>query len=581
MHPLFFIQRLMQTVLMGLNPVGGQQFVSVYIDDVLVFSQTLEEHLEHLRFVIQQLQNAGLKLKPSKCQFVRSEVEYLGHVITPDGLKTNLKLVESVANYPKPQNCKEIKQFLGLSSYYRRFIKNFSAIAQPLTALTRNNVAFEWTTDCQIAFDRLKQSLTTAPFLCYPSFDSPFILETDASIKGIGCILSQVQKDGHCHPVAYASRSLTVAERNYGITELETLAVVWSITHFHSYLYGQEVTVYTDHSAVQAILNTPSPSGKHARWWSKVYGAGINKIGIVHRSGKTNTNADALSRNPRFPAPNEGIGENELQVAVINSEPITSTDILLQAEPLVGTPTSFGEEQRKDPQLKDIIHFLTTNELPTDNKRARKIAMQQSIFTVVNDVLYYIDPKRDHQKRIAVPKQIREQILEEAHRGVMSGHFSGRRTFSALARHWWWESMYSDTLRYVENCPECTITSGMGKHHNPPLHPIPVSRPFQIIGMDLMELPQTQKGNKYVIVLQDYLTKWPLVYALPNQKTQTVARVLVEELVPFFGVPEALLSDRGTNLLSHLMKDLCKMLNSIPPPITLNVMEWLNASTEP
>ena len=211
---------------------------------------------------------------------------------------------------------------------------------------------------------------------------------------------------------------------------------------------------YTDHSVVHAILNSPSPSGKHARWWSKVYGAGINKIELVHRSGKANTNADVLSRNPRYPAHNEGIGENELQVAVINSDPITSTDILLQAEPLVGTPTSFGEEQRKDPQLKDIdqdiIHFLTTNELPADNKRARKIAMQQSIFTVVDHVLYYIDPKRDHQKRIAVPKQIREQILEKAHRGVMSGHFSGRRAFGALARHWWWESMYSDTLRYVE-----------------------------------------------------------------------------------------------------------------------------------
>ena len=151
-----------------------------------------------------------------------------------------------------------------------------------MTALTRNNVAFEWTTDCQIAFDRLKQSLTTAAVLCYPSFDSPFILETDISIKGIGCILSQVQKDGHCHPVAFASRSLTAMERNYGITEPETLAVMWSITHFHSYLYGQEVTVYTDHSVVKAILNTPSPSGKHARWWSKVYGAGVKKIDIVH-----------------------------------------------------------------------------------------------------------------------------------------------------------------------------------------------------------------------------------------------------------------------------------------------------------
>ena len=183
-------QRLMQTVLMGLNPVGGKQFVSVYIDDALVFSQSLEEHLEHLCLVIQKLQDAGLKLKPSKCQFVRKEVEYLGHVLTPDGLKTNLKLVESVANYPKPQNSKEVKQFLGLSSYYRRFIKEFSAIAQPLTALTWSGVAFDWTKECQAAFDRLKQSLITASVLCYPSFDLPFVLETDASIKGIGAILS-------------------------------------------------------------------------------------------------------------------------------------------------------------------------------------------------------------------------------------------------------------------------------------------------------------------------------------------------------------------------------------------------------
>ena len=334
--------------------------------------------------MIQKLQDAGLKLKPSKCQFVRKEVEYLGHVLTPDGLKTNLKLVESVANYPKPQNSTEVKQFLGLSSYYRRFIKEFSAIAQPLTALTRSGVAFDWTKECQTAFDRLKRSLITAPVLCYPSFDSPFVLETDASIKGIGAILSQVQKDDHRHPVAYASRSLTAAERNYGITELETLAVVWAITHFHSYLYGQEVTVYTDHSAVQAILNTSSPSGKHARWWSKVYGAGVRKIDIVHRSGKTNINADALSRNPQAPAPKEGIGENKLQVAVLSSVPITSINVLLQAEPLVGTPTSFREEQWKDPQLREIIHFLDTDELPADDKQARKIAVQQSMFTVVS-----------------------------------------------------------------------------------------------------------------------------------------------------------------------------------------------------
>ena len=142
----------------------------------------------------------------------------------------------------------------------------------------------------------------------------------------------------------------------------------------------------------------------------------------------------------------------------------------------------------------------------------------------------------------------------------MSGHFSGRRTFSTLAKHWRWEGIYADTLKYVESFPECTIAAGTGRLYKPPLHPIPVSRPFQIVGADLMELPKTQKGNRQVLVLQDYLTKWPLAYALSDQRTESVAHVLMEEVVPFYGVPEALLTDRGTDLLSHLMRDLCELL---------------------
>jgi len=171
-------QRLMQSVLMGLNPTVGNQFVSVYIDDVLIYSQTLPEHLEHLKLVIKRIEQAGLKLKPRKCLFVRDEVEYLGHLLTSDGLKTNPRTVNAVKEYPQPQSVKEIRQFLGLSSYYRHFIKNFAALAQPLTALTRHNVEFKWTEECQEAFDKLKQCLISAPVLCYPSFDTPFVLET-------------------------------------------------------------------------------------------------------------------------------------------------------------------------------------------------------------------------------------------------------------------------------------------------------------------------------------------------------------------------------------------------------------------
>ena len=198
-------QRLMQRVLLGLNPEEGPDFVYVYIDDVLVFSRTLDDHLEHLGRVIRRIQEAGLKLKPSKCHFLRTEVECLGHMITPQGLKTNPALVSAVKEFPTPRNVRETRQFLGLSSYYRRFISSFAKIARPLHQLTKKEAQFIWNEECQTAFKTLKRKLCEAPVLAYPSFDRDFTLETDASIEGIGAVLSQHQDDGHLHPVAYAS----------------------------------------------------------------------------------------------------------------------------------------------------------------------------------------------------------------------------------------------------------------------------------------------------------------------------------------------------------------------------------------
>lgn len=292
-------QRLMQRVLMGLNPDDGPDFVSVYIDDVIVFSETLDEHMEHLDLVLSRLTEANLKLKLRKCQFIRQEERYLGHVITPQGLKPNPDQVQAVASFPEPQTVTQVRQFLGLSSYYHRFIHKFAAIAKPLHALTSKTATFQWTLECRSAFESLKCKISQAPILAYPNFDVPFVLQTDASILGLGAVLSQKQSDGQLHPVAFASRSLSKAEKNYSVTELETLAVVWAVSHFHAYLYGHAVTVYTDHSAVKAVLGTPSPNGKHARWWTRVFGAGVREIEIVYRPGKENCVADALSRNPR------------------------------------------------------------------------------------------------------------------------------------------------------------------------------------------------------------------------------------------------------------------------------------------
>ena len=555
-------QRMMQKLLTGLNPVKGPDFVSVYVDDVLIFSETLEEHIRHLQLVLDKLKGAGLKLKPSKCSFVREGVDYLGHVITSNGLSPNPARIDAVQSLPAPTNIKELRQFLGLTSYYRRFIPAFARVAAPLHALTRKSASFEWTSSCQTAFDQLRSKLVAAPILAYPDFGRDFILETDASINGLGAVLSQEQEDGKAHPVAYASRALSPTEKNYGITELETLAVVWAVTHFRYYLYGHNVRIFTDHTAVKAVLGTPQPNGKHARWWSKVFGSGIKEVEIVYRPGKENANADTLSRQPYLDAPPQGIAESEVQVAMVRDGPLTGGEPL-QQEPQLPEPSrldSYAEEQRRDPNLLSIIQYLTGGNLPEDPQESRALTSKAANFTVIEGLLYRVDPKQPGLRQAVVPAHLQKGVLEEYHGGKMAGHFSGPRLFKTVVRTWWWEGLYKDAMAHAKSCPQCAFGRGTGRVQRPPLQPIPVQRPFQIWGVDILELPRTNKGNHYAIVFQDFFTKWPLVFPAPDQKSLRITRLLAEELVPMFGVPEALLSDRGANLLSHLMTDLCTML---------------------
>ena len=223
----------------------------------------------------------------------------MGYVITPQELKPNPEPIKEITDLSEPQTVTQVRRFRGLASYYRRFISKFTATAQPLHLLTHKNVSFQWYEECQFSFESLKIKLTQAPVLAYLSVDVPFVLETDAGVLGLGAALSQKQADNQLHPFAYASRSLSYAERIYSATELETLTVVWAVSHLHAYLYGHVVTAYTDHSAVTAVQGTPSPNGKHARWWTSVFGSGIQIINIVYRPGKENKVTDALSRNPQ------------------------------------------------------------------------------------------------------------------------------------------------------------------------------------------------------------------------------------------------------------------------------------------
>ena len=425
---------------------------------------------------------------------------------------------------------------------------------------------FKWTEDCQQAFELLKRKLTEAPVLAYPNFSTGFTIETDASYSGLGAILSQEQEDGCFHPVSYASRAFSPAERNYGITDLETLAVVWAITHFRHYLYNQQVRIYTDHAAVKSVLQNPNISGKHARWWMKVYGSGLKEINIVHRAGKDSCNVDALSRNPCGPAPAEGIGESEVQVASVskssNECDVDDISVLLELEPLNSefNPETLASEQQKDHRVIEILTYIKTGTLPKEEQRAHKMAAQANLFGIENDVLYFIDPKRRLRKRAVVPDHLKERLIKSVHGGPLAGHFSNNRLYNLLVRSWWWDGMYTDVAKHCRNCPQCAFASGAGSVGRPPLQPIPVQRPFQIVGVDIMDLLKTERGNKHVLLFQDFLTKWPMVYPMPDQKTKRIVQLLVEEFIPLFGIPEALLSDRGTNLLSYLTRDVCSLL---------------------
>ena len=286
-------QRVMQAVLAGLE----WNSCFVYLDDILIASRTLEEHLRHIKEVFGRLRDAGLRLKPKKCLFLRNEVPYLGHVISADGIRPDPAKTDKVKSFPVPHDVTTLRQFIGLASYYRRFVPGFAKIAAPLHALTKKDVPFNWTPQCDEAFCKLKDLLVTAPVLAYPHFgsDKEFILETDASGLGLGAVLSQQQDDGFIHPIAYASRSLNSHEQNYCISELETLGLVWAVRYFRPYLLGHHTIVYTDHSACLSLLNTPRPSGKLARWAMTVQEMNLT---LKHRSGKQNANADVLSRNP-------------------------------------------------------------------------------------------------------------------------------------------------------------------------------------------------------------------------------------------------------------------------------------------
>ncbi len=532
-------QRVMQHVLAGME--WNDCFV--YLDDILIVSKDLEEHLEHLREVFERLRRAGLKLKPKKCHLLQESVHFLGHVISKDGIRPDPAKTRKVEEFPVPTDVTTLRQFLGLSSYYRRFIPEYAKVASPLHKLTRKDSTFEWSEECDKAFNKLKKLLTSAPVLVYPKFDGRgFIMATDASYSGLGAVLSQLQDDGTIHPIAYASRSLNQHERNYGISELETLGLVWAVRHFRPYLLGYPCVVYTDHLACLSILNSSKPSGKLARWALIVQEFDLT---LKHKPGKSNTDADALSRNP----------VPDVEIAAVCADAEYGWSSVLSARTL-----EMRDKQQEDEELALMIDYLCDGKIPEDEVVARKVVLQSSRYEVLDGILQFENPTNPGQLCVVVPKSLQQEFMEEAHCSCFGGHLSERKVYSRLRRYVWWRGMRKDIRTFCRGCLVCASRKGTRQTFKPPLQSIPVGGPFHRVGVDVLQLPLTVHGNKYVLVFMDYFTKWVEAFPMSDQKTITIATLFVEHIICRHGIPEQLISDRGTNFLSELISGICEVL---------------------
>lgn len=545
-------QRLMDMVLQGLL----WNSCLVYIDDIIIFGKTFEEHLGNLARVFERVEQAGLKLQPQKCHLLQSQVQFLGHIISTNGVAPDPQKTEKVKQWQTPQSVKEVQQFLGLASYYRRFIKNFASVAAPLHKLTEKHTIFRWTPCCQEAFDNLKSRLTSAPILALPDWSKPFVLDTDASDTGVGAVLSQVH-EGNEFVVAYGSRTLTKSERNYCATKKELLAVVVFLEHFRPYLLGKPFTIRTDHGALIWLQSFKQPEGQIARWLQKLQEYNFS---IIHRPGKQHSNADALSR---IPCRQCGQLPSEINQQIIQA--VQTSDLSFSICSSMELQVSQLEDPIIGPILKAKQADTRPDTSPADNLLYRRLAQLWDQLCVRDGLLYRVfvgqDDQLDHFQ-LVVPAKLREDVLDSLHGGVAGGHLGHEKTFNRVKERFYWPGYWNDTRDWCLACHQCSTRKSPTHPRRAPLGTIQAGYPMQIMAVDLLgPLPESPQKNSYVMVVGDYFSKWMEAIPLPNQEASTVANHLIDEVFMRYSVPEQLHSDQGRQFESQLIAEVCKLLH--------------------
>ena len=538
-------QRLMQRILHGLD----WKICLVYIDDVIIFSKTFEEHLSRLAAVFDRLREANLKLKPSKCHFARPSVNFLGFVVSSEGILPDPGKLSAVETFPVPSCVKDVRSFLGLCNYYRRFVKDFAKIASPLNRLTRKSVPFVWDPSCKAAFQELKAHLCSPPILEYPDFSQAFHLHTDASQSAIGYVLGQ-HINGCEKVIAYGGRELNLAETRYSTTEREALAVVDGIKRYQPYLSCNKFYVHTDHSSLSWLMKVKDPTGRLARWALQLQQYDFE---IIHCPGTQNGAADALSRRSYPPS--------------IEHSPISLP--VAAVEHPCPPPVNLHTLQREDSDLFAIITYLETSTLPDNDAKARSLLFSiDSYYLDENGILCHLwsPGKRKQQSlrsQVVIPASLRHDVLSSCHDDPTAGHLGHIKTYEKVRQRYYWHGMFKDIEHWCRTCIDCAMRKRPRHHHKAPLLPIPVQGPFDRLAMDILgPLPTTHDGNRYILVFSDYYTRWPEAYALPSIEAPRIAQLLVDEILARHSTPRTLLSDRGSNFLASVVQSVCQIMNT-------------------
>ncbi|KAH9770474.1 hypothetical protein KPL71_012393 [Citrus sinensis] len=488
-----------------------RKFVLVFFDDILIYSCSWEMHLEHVRVVLQILQNQQFFFKRSKCSFGQTKIEYLGHFISKKGVQVDDKKIAAMRNWPRPRNVTELRGFLGLTGYYRKFVKNYGTIAAPLTQLLKKG-QFNWGENAEEAFEALKTAMTTTPVLAIPNFNEIFVIETDASDAGIGAVLSQQGR-----PIAFLSRALGPQKRAWPIYSKEMLAIIEAVRCWRPYLMGRKFQILTDQRSLKYFLEQRVTTPEQQKWVTKLLGY---EYDIKYRPGKENSAADSLSR--------EGGG------SIIHA--ISRPEFVIWEE--------LKKESRESPWVQQIL-----SQREVDSKKSYEYVWKDGL-------LYY-------KGSIVIPPEssLKTRLLQEFHDTKIGGHSGVLRTWKRLAQNFYWDGMKNDVKKYVAACDTCQRNKSESRSPAGLLQPLPVpSQVWEDISLDFIEGLPNSNGKNAILVVVDRLTKYAHFIGVSHPFTaKKIAEVFVDRVARLHGVPCTIVSDRDVVFTSNFWKEFFKL----------------------